>query len=35
MNALFNYGYEQSVHGYPWHKKPPFLNVAGNDDAEQ
>jgi hypothetical protein len=35
MNALFNYGYEKSVHGYPWHKKLPFLNLVGIGDVEQ
>jgi predicted patatin/cPLA2 family phospholipase len=23
MNALFDYGYQQARHGYPWHKTPP------------
>lgn len=28
MNALFNYGYDKALNGYPWRKAPPFL-VAG------
>lgn len=24
MRALFDYGYQKAVHGYPWHKAPPF-----------
>ena len=23
MNALFDYGYQQARHGYPWRKVPP------------
>jgi Patatin-like phospholipase len=30
MNALFDYGYEQAVAGYPWRKVPPILSkIAG------
>lgn len=25
MRALFNYGYQQGLHGYRWHKAPPVL----------
>jgi predicted patatin/cPLA2 family phospholipase len=25
MNALFDYGYQQARHGYPWRKVPPML----------
>jgi predicted patatin/cPLA2 family phospholipase len=25
MNALFNYGYEKALQGYPWKKTPPLL----------
>lgn len=25
MRALFDYGYERAVRGYPWHKTPPIL----------
>ena len=25
MNALFDYGYQQARHGYPWRKVPPIL----------
>jgi predicted patatin/cPLA2 family phospholipase len=25
MNALFDYGYQQARHGYPWKKVPPIL----------
>ena len=25
MQALFEYGYQKAVHGYPWLKAPPFL----------
>lgn len=25
MNALFEYGYQQALHGYPWRKVPPVL----------
>ncbi len=27
MRALFNYGYEQGLHGYRWHKAPPILDA--------
>lgn len=27
MNALFDYGYQQAVNGYPWRKAPPFLTA--------
>jgi hypothetical protein len=28
MNALFDYGYQQARHGYPWRKVPPILADA-------
>jgi predicted patatin/cPLA2 family phospholipase len=28
MNALFDYGYQQARHGYPWRKVPPILAGA-------
>jgi Patatin-like phospholipase len=33
MRALFEYGYQQGVHGYPWHKKPPILEQADGRPA--
>ncbi|MGH6932234.1 MAG: patatin-like phospholipase family protein [Dongiaceae bacterium] len=34
MNALFDYAYQQSRHGYPWQKVPPFLTGSGNAEME-
>ena len=31
MNALFDYGYQQARHGYPWRKVPPFSPARKND----
>ena len=28
MNALFDYGYQRAVRGYPWRKAPPVLEEA-------
>ena len=25
MNALFDYGYQKAIRGYPWHKAPPIF----------
>jgi len=34
MNALFEYGYQQARHGYPWRKIPPGLPGSQGDDVE-
>ena len=33
MNALFRYGYDQAVKGYPWKKYPPGFQAAFDHDA--
>ena len=33
MQALFDYGYRQASHGYPWHKQPPILAVPEGGSA--
>jgi hypothetical protein len=30
LHALFNYGYEQGLKGYKWHKAPPIFEATGN-----
>jgi len=34
MNDLFEYGYQQARHGYPWRKLPPGLPGSQGDDVE-
>ena len=34
MNALFDYGYQQARHGYPWRKVPPGIAGSQGDDVE-
>ncbi len=34
MNALYDYGYQLALHGYPWAKVPPFLSNATTDEGE-
>ena len=34
MKALFNYGYEHALHGYPWSKYPPGFKAAFDVDAK-
>ena len=33
MNALFNYGYEHAIKGYPWSKYPPGFKGAFDTDG--
>jgi len=35
MNALFQYGYEHSIKGYPWSKHPPGFKGAFDTDGEK
>lgn len=34
MNALFDYGYQQGLHGYPWQKVPPMLATSAKAEGE-
>jgi Patatin-like phospholipase len=33
MSSLFAFGYEQSLHGYHWHKQPPGLEAASSKSS--
>ena len=35
MNALFQYGYEKSLKGYPWQHMPPGLENSSEEDLKQ
>jgi hypothetical protein len=35
MNALFDYGYQQARHGYPWQKAPPILTNSADAEGEE
>jgi predicted acylesterase/phospholipase RssA len=35
MNALFQYGYNHAVKGYPWSKYPPGFKAAFDSDGEK
>ena len=35
MNALFQYGYNQAIKGYPWSKHPPGFKRAFDSDGEK
>jgi hypothetical protein len=34
MNALYDYSYQQALHGYPWKKVPPVLSGAGSAEGD-
>ncbi len=34
MNALFDYGYQRALHGYPWEKLPLNLTRSANAESE-
>lgn len=35
MNALFQYGYQKSIAGYPWQHLPPGLENSSEEDMQQ
>ena len=35
MNALFQYGYDQAIKGYPWSRHPPGFKGAFDTDGEK